>query len=145
MLGEHGNKQFAPWSCVSFRGMPLDVWAKKDERFRFDREALQKNPSAADGSHSPENTAPNTALRRPPRAWRTSFCTTKRPLCLPARSFAENTANPGCLPESPCVLGANGVEQIVELPLTAEEQAQFHACCDGIRANMEHWKDIRNI
>ena len=45
----------------------------------------------------------------------------------------------------PCVLGANGVEQIVELPLTAEEQAQFHACCDGIRANMEHWKDIRNI
>ena len=45
----------------------------------------------------------------------------------------------------PCVLGANGVEQIVELPLTAEEQAQFHACCEGIRANMEHWKDIRNI
>ena len=45
----------------------------------------------------------------------------------------------------PCVLGANGVEQIVELPLTAEEQAQFHACCDGIRANMEHWKNIRNI
>ena len=25
MLGEHGNQQFAPWSCVSFRGMPLDV------------------------------------------------------------------------------------------------------------------------
>ena len=45
----------------------------------------------------------------------------------------------------PCVLGANGVEQIIELPLTAEEQAQFHACCDGIRANMEHWKNIRNI
>ena len=42
MLGEHGNKQFAPWSCVSFRGMPLDVWAKTDERFRFDRESLQK-------------------------------------------------------------------------------------------------------
>ena len=45
----------------------------------------------------------------------------------------------------PCVLGANGVEQIVELALTAEEQAQFHVCCDGIRANMKHWKDIRNI
>ena len=28
MLGEHGNQQFAPWSCVSFRGMPLDVWAE---------------------------------------------------------------------------------------------------------------------
>ena len=42
MLGEHGNDQFAPWSCVSFRGKPLDDWAKTDERFRFDREALQK-------------------------------------------------------------------------------------------------------
>ena len=42
MLGEHGNQQFAPWSCVSFRGMPLDVWAEKDARFRFDRAALKK-------------------------------------------------------------------------------------------------------
>ena len=24
MMGEHGNQQFAPWSCVSFRGVPLD-------------------------------------------------------------------------------------------------------------------------
>ena len=36
------DRQFAPWSCVSFRGVPLDTWAKTDERFRFDREALQK-------------------------------------------------------------------------------------------------------
>ena len=43
------------------------------------------------------------------------------------------------------MIGANGVERIVELPLTAEEQAQFHACCSGIRDNMEHWNSIRNI
>ena len=42
MLGEHGALQFAPWSCVSFRGMPLDELAKTDEKFRFDRDALQK-------------------------------------------------------------------------------------------------------
>ena len=42
MLGEHGASQFAPWSCVSFRGRPLEDWAKTDERFRFDREALRK-------------------------------------------------------------------------------------------------------
>ena len=22
MMGEHGNQQFAPWSCVSFRSVP---------------------------------------------------------------------------------------------------------------------------
>ena len=42
----------------------------------------------------------------------------------------------------PCVIGANGVEEVVELPLTDEEKATFHACCDGIRHNMEHLKEI---
>ena len=84
MLGEHGNLQFAPWSCVSFRGMPLDAWAETDERFRFDRMALQEA----------------------------------------------------------CVLGANGVEQVIELPLSEEERAQFHSCCEGIRRNMQHLKEL---
>ena len=28
------------------------------------------------------------------------------------------------------------------LGLTEEELATFHACCDGVRKNMEHLKDI---
>ena len=40
------------------------------------------------------------------------------------------------------VLGANGVEQVVELPLTDAERAKFHECCEGIRHNMEHLKEI---
>ena len=27
-------------------------------------------------------------------------------------------------------------------PLTDEEKATFHACCEGIRTNMEHLKEI---
>ena len=42
----------------------------------------------------------------------------------------------------PCVIGASGVEEVVELPLTDEEKATFHACCEGIRHNMEHLKEI---
>ena len=42
----------------------------------------------------------------------------------------------------PCVIGANGVEQVVELPLDAEEKAKFHECCEGIRHNMQHLKEI---
>ena len=45
MMGEHGNQQFAPWSCVSFRGMPLDTWAAA-------RRALPLRPRrAAEGVH----------------------------------------------------------------------------------------------
>ena len=42
----------------------------------------------------------------------------------------------------PCVIGASGVEEVVELPLTDEEKATFHACCEGIRHNMELLKVI---
>ena len=40
------------------------------------------------------------------------------------------------------VIGANGVEEVVELPLTAEEKETFHQCCEGIRHNMEHLKEL---
>ena len=40
------------------------------------------------------------------------------------------------------VIGANGVEEVVELPLTGDEKATFHACCEGIRTNMEHLKEL---
>ena len=40
------------------------------------------------------------------------------------------------------IIGENGAEQVVELPLTESEQASFHACCEGIRRNMEHLKEI---
>ena len=42
MMGEHGAQQFAPWSCVSFAGMPLEELAKRDERFRFDHDEMRK-------------------------------------------------------------------------------------------------------
>ena len=106
MMGEHGNQQFAPWSCVSFRGVPLDEWAKTDERFRFDRDALQKDILPAS----------------------TELC----------GEYGEE----GLFAGVPCVIGENGVEQVVELPLTADEKATFHACCEGVRHNMEHLKEI---
>ena len=43
----------------------------------------------------------------------------------------------------PCVIGKDGVEEVIELPLTEEEKATFHQCCEGVRKNMEHLKDIK--
>lgn len=101
MLGEHGNQQFAPWSCVSFRGVPLDTWAKTDERFRFDREALQKESIGGGWVTFAGNSAPNTALPRPPRAWPTPCCTMRRSFFRQARSCAASTARKGFLQAFP--------------------------------------------
>ena len=36
----------------------------------------------------------------------------------------------------PAVIGANGVEKVMEYNLTEEELARFKACCATIRANI---------
>ena len=142
MLGEHGNQQFAPWSCVSFRGMPLDVWAEADERFRFDRDALTKESINGGwvtftGKFCTEYGIATTAARM------THIVLHDEKAIMPASmelcgEYGEHDVFAGV----PCLLGANGVEQVVELPLTDDEKRVFHECCEGIRHNMEHLKEI---
>ena len=142
MLGEHGNQQFAPWSCVRFRGMPLDEWAKVDERFRFDRDALTCESIGGgwvtfSGKFCTEYGIATTAARM------ASIVLHDEKAIMPASAeLSGEYGESGLFAGVPCVIGANGVEQVVELPLDAEEKAKFHECCEGIRHNMEHLKEI---
>ena len=142
MLGEHGTLQFAPWSCVSFRGMPLDEWAKTDEKFRFDRDALQKESIGGGwvtyaGKQCTEYGICTTAARM------VHIVLHDEKAIMPASMELDGEyGETGLFAGVPCLIGKNGVEQIIELPLTDEEKAKFHDCCEGIRKNMEHLKDI---
>ena len=142
MLGEHGNDQFAPWSCVSFRGKPLADWAKTDEKFRFDGDALQKEAIGGgwvtfSGKFCTEYGIATTAARM------VSIVLHDEKAIMPASAeLCGEYGESGLFVGVPCVIGKNGVEEVVELPLTPEEQAKFHACCDGVRKNMEHLKEI---
>ena len=142
MMGEHGNQQFAPWSCISFHGMPLDEWAKKDERFRFDRPALQKEAIGGGwvtfvGKFCTEYGIATTAARM------AHIVLHDEKVIMPASAELRGEyGEEGLFAGVPCVIGADGVEQVVELPLTQEEKEIFHQCCDGIRHNMEHLKEI---
>ncbi|HIW17321.1 MAG TPA: L-lactate dehydrogenase [Firmicutes bacterium] len=142
MMGEHGAQQFAPWSCVSFRGVPLDEWAKTDERFRFDREALKKESIAGGwvtyaGKQCTEYGIATTAARM------VSIILHDEKAIMPASmELCGEYGESGLFAGVPCLIGANGVEKVIELPLTDEEMREFHACCDGIRKNMEHLSEI---
>ena len=142
MLGEHGALQFAPWSCVSFRGMPLDELAKTDEKFRFDRDALQKESIGGGwvtyaGKQCTEYGICTTAARM------VHIVLHDEKAIMPASMELDGEyGETGLFAGVPCLIGKNGVEQIIELPLTDEDKAKFHDCCEGIRKNMEHLKDI---
>ena len=142
MMGEHGNDQFTPWSCVSFRGKSLDEWAKTDARFRFDRDEFQKTAIGGgwvtfSGKYCTEYGISATAARM------VHIVLHDEKAIMPASCELQGEyGESGIFAGVPAVIGKNGVEEILELPLTEQEQARFHACCDGIRKNMEHLKDI---
>ena len=142
MMGEHGALQFAPWSCVSFRGMPLDKWAETDEKFRFDREALKKESIGGgwvtySGKKCTEYGICTTAARM------VHIVLHDEKTIMPASmELCGEYGEEGLFVGVPCLIGKDGVEQVIELPLTDEEKATFHACCEGVRKNMEHLKDI---
>lgn len=142
MLGEHGALQFAPWSCVSFRGMPLAELAKTDEKFRFDHDALQKESIGGGwvtyaGKQCTEYGICTTAARM------VHIVLHDEKTIMPASMELDGEyGETGLFAGVPCLIGKDGVERIIELPLTDEEKAKFHDCCEGIRKNMEHLKDI---
>lgn len=143
MLGEHGASQMAAWSAVNFGGRPLDECAKTDARFRFDREAMQKDAIGGGwvtfvGKFCTEYGIAGTAARM------ASIVLHDEKQIMPVSTeLCGEYGESGLFAGVPAVLGANGAEQVVELPLTAEEQQKFHQCCEDIRHNMEHVKDIR--
>lgn len=136
MLGEHGNQQFAAWSSVSFRGKSLEEWAKTDERFRFDRDALQKESIGGgwvtfSGKFCTEYGIATTAARM------VQIVLHDEKQIMPASAelcgeYGETDVFVGV----PCVIGKNGVEEVVEIPLNEAEKAEFKKSCDVIRGNI---------
>lgn len=137
MLGEHGNQQFAAWSNVSFRGKSLEEWAKTDERFRFDRDALQKESIRGgwvtfSGKYCTEYGIATTAARM------VSIVLHDEKQIMPASAelcgeYGEKDVFVGV----PCVIGKNGVEEVVELSLNEREKEELKKSCDVIRGNIK--------
>lgn len=143
MLGEHGAAQFAPWSCVSFGGRSLDDFAATgDARFQFDREALQKEAIGGGwvtfvGKFCTEYGIATTAARM------AHIVLHDEKQIMPAScELCGEYGETGLFAGVPALIGAGGVEEVIELPLTDAEKAQFHDCCESIRQNMEHLKEL---
>lgn len=137
MIGEHGASQMAAWSCVSFGGVPLSTLEKVDERFAFDKPELQKKAIGGgwvtySGKFCTEYGICSTAARMV----RVVLHDEKR--IMPASMLLEGEyGEKDVFVGVPCLIGKNGVEQVMELPLTDAEKAEFHKCCDDVRNNIK--------
>ena len=136
MIGEHGNAQFAPWSVVSFGANKLSELAEKDERFRFDHEEMVQDViegawTVFNGKNCTEYAIAATAAR----IIRAVLHDEK--VILPVSAPLEGEYGvTDTFAGVPAVIGKDGCEEVVELPLTEEEKKHFQECCDGIRENI---------
>ena len=143
MIGEHGASQMAAWSCVNFNGMPLDVLEKSDKRFQFDKEDLQKKAIGGgwvtyQGKQCTEYGITAT-LARMARAVLHDEKRIMPASALLCGEYGEENVFVGV----PCVIGKNGIEEVLELPLSAAEKARFHECCEDVRLNIKKAESIQ--
>lgn len=135
MMGEHGAAQMVAWSLMNFGGKPL-AQMEKDPRFQFDRADIQEKTIRAGwvtysgkqcteyGICSAAATLARTVLHDEKKIFSCSV-----PL---SGEYGEEGIFVGC----PAIIGKNGVEEVMEYDLPADELAEFKKCCATVRANI---------
>jgi L-lactate dehydrogenase len=128
VLGEHGDSQFVAWSTAHIGGVPI---AQFPQIMKTDLEAL--------------------ALEARQKAYKiieckgfTSFSVAAcvATYCYDILSDAQRVLPVSCFVESlgvclsmPVVLGRNGIEQMLPLPLNSDEQKKLELCVDVLKKN----------
>jgi len=142
-MGEHGNSSFIVWSHIFINGKPfIELLAERPELSKLSLDDLQISVKKAgdkeiDGKGCTEFGIANVALM----LIRAIFHDQK--LVWPCSTalngeYGQKDVAAGV----PCVIGKNGMEEILEMPLTAEEEQKFADSCDIIRGFLDRAETI---
>lgn len=138
-LGEHGESQMVPWSAVTVAGKPIrELIAEKPEKYgKLDLNAVAAEGKAGGwhilGGKGSTEFGIGAAIAEVTRAL---FGDEKRVLPVSALLNGEY-GQKDVYASVPAVLGREGVEEIVELRLTQEEQRQFDRSCNVMKENYQ--------
>lgn len=141
MLGQHGNSQFVPWSLLNFSGMTVDQYeqhtGRKFDRTRIQEQAIKGGWVTVSGKWCTEYGIAGAAAT----LVRTILRDEKRVLPCSVELDGEY-GQQDLFIGVPAVIGKEGVEKVLDLPLTPEEQKQFQACAAAIQENVSKAYDI---
>ena len=135
MIGEHGSNQIAPVSAISFNGLSLSEF-EKIQGIDFDLSEIEKDAKEGgwityNGKFCTEYAIALTAARlvRFIRYDEKAIVPVSAPL---DGEYGENNLFVGV----PAIVGRNGIEKVIEIPLSESDKHRFHDCCESIRANL---------
>ena len=137
MIGEHGASMIAAWKSASISGKLLSELAQEcPERFAFDKTQVEKlgregGYVAYEGKQCTEYAVANSAVRVIAAVFHDEHSVMAASTLMEGQYGEE-----GIFTSLPCIIGRNGVEQVLELDLSGEELGGFHASCEHIRENI---------
>lgn len=139
VLGEHGESQMVPWSNVSIAGKSLSLWREQHpESFgRLDLPALAKEARLG-GWHVLRGKGSTEFGIGISIAEVVQIILGDEKRILPLSVYLQGEYGVHDTYASvPAILGSGGIEQIIELPLTEEEKAQFLHSCQILHSNYQ--------
>lgn len=142
-MGEHGNSSFVVWSRIFINGKPLmELLKEKPELANIDLAGLQSDVKRAgdieiDGKGCTEFGIANAACMIITAIFHDQKLVWPCSTALNGE-YGESNVAAGV----PCVIGKNGIEEILEMPISVEEKEKFHASCDIIRGFLKRAEEL---
>ncbi|WP_432642465.1 lactate/malate family dehydrogenase [Acidaminococcus sp.] len=136
MIGQHGDHQFIPWSMLNFGGMDADQFETargvKFQRDIIHERAVKGGWITVSGKWCTEYGIAGAAAA----LVRTILHDEKRILPCSVELDGEYGQH-DLFVGVPAVIGKDGVEKVIELPLNEEERARFSEVVKALKVNME--------
>lgn len=133
-MGEHGNSSFVVWSRIFINGKPLLDWMAEQDALAglnlddLEAEVRRAGDLEVDGKGCTEFGIANVACMLITAVFHDQKLVWPCSVALHGEYGEENVAA-----GVPCVIGKDGVEQIVTMPLSPDEMDKFHQSCDILR------------
>ncbi len=130
VLGEHGDACMTPWSLCTVAGLPMMNYAKdvlgiKEEDIKAECETIYNDMVKSGAKVIQAKGATFYAIAASVlKLLKALLADTHTVLPLSTLIRGEYGADNLCM-GVPCVVGSNGVEKVVELPLSADDKALF--------------------
>lgn len=143
-MGEHGNSTFVVWSRIFIQGIPfLQMREENPELKKLDLEDLQTQVKKA-GDFEVDNKGCTEFGIANVAGMLISAIFHDQKLVWPCSTalngeYGQKDVAAGV----PCVIGKNGVEQILEMELAPEENEKFAKSCDILRGFLEKAAEIK--
>ncbi len=137
MIGEHGFSQVAAWKSATIGGKRIsELAAEEPERYGFDQAEIEE--LARKGGYV-------TYAGKGCTEYAVANCTARICAAILHNEHAVLSASAlmtgqygeeGIYTSLPCVIGAEGVEEVYTLDLSESEEEGFHKSCQHIRENI---------